>query len=430
MTAAVLDRVAGRMAAEAMRDGLPMSVDMAEATIVAALKAPDRGSIFDVATVIAWRTLKAADRGMFDSLAAELSGNQRAVLDRRLRDEEGAASALDADSSPLVAVDIVDFIAGLAPPSYALDGVLIGGYCFAVTGQSGHGKTAIALTLCAAVALGLPFAGHETEQARVLYIAGENPDDVRIRVVALLEALDIPPEAIAGRIQFVDQSFTLAERHAELMHLIESGGFGLVVLDTDQALSSDADENDNRQRVEHAKRVRMLTRASTKPTVVDLCHPPVNAGRTALRPRGGSSFLAEVDGNIGVWMEEGETRAEMFRTAKFRGPMFEPMTFEIKVIELDSIKDRKGRPMTAAIALPADEADADTDEATRRRRIGLLADISSDPAGSIRDRARRTGAPKSTISRDIRFLTDRGAIVEGLHGHELTAKGKKWLAAT
>ena len=180
-----------------------LTVELAEKTLRGCFDGPDRNAVFDHASVAAWLILKAEDRPLFDSFWNALDRPYQQTLDRRLRDEEAKRGAAEADSSPLVAVDILDFIAALAPPSYALDGVLIRGYCFAVTGQSGHGKTAIALTLCAAVALGLPFAGHDTEQARVLYIAGENPDDVRIRVFALLEALEIPHESIAGRIQFV-----------------------------------------------------------------------------------------------------------------------------------------------------------------------------------------------------------------------------------
>jgi hypothetical protein len=253
----------------------------------------------------------------------------------------------------------------------------------------------------------LPFAGLEMEKTRVLYIAGENPDDVRMRVLALLEALDIAVTDFDGHLQFLDQSFTLAGRHKELMSLIDDGQFGLVVLDTDQALSSDADENDNRERIEHAKRVRMLTKTKSRPTVIDLCHPPGNALRTSVRPRGGSSFLAEIDGNLGVWIEDGDTRAEMFRTSKFRGPMFDALQFDIKVVELPTLTDRKGRAMTAAIALPSEVSDAQADAATRARRQALLADISMHPEASLREREKRTGIPKNTIGRDIKHLSRR-----------------------
>jgi len=330
----------------------------------------------------------------------------------------------------LRAIDTAEFVSSLSAPSYLLDGMLIRGYCFAFTGHSGHGKTAVTLTLAVAVALGTTFAGRETEQARVLYVAGENPDDVRLRMLALLDHLEIDAETLGDSLMFVDSSFTLAERHAELLHLIEAGDFGLVVLDTDQALSSDADENSNAERVEHAKRVRMLTKTKQRPAVIDLCHPPASAARNALRPRGGSAFLAEIDGNLGVWIDEGDTRAELFRTTKFRGPMFEPLTFDIKVVEVSSLADSKGRRMTAAIAVPADETSLQADEAARVRRVALLEDVSLHLSATVRERAKRIDAPTTTVYRDLRFLVDKGAITEMLGGHEITGKGKKWLGAT
>lgn len=321
------------------------------------------------------------------------------------------------------------FVRALEPPTYAVDGLLIRGYCYAFTGQSGHGKTTIAMHLAAVKSVGEPFAGRETTAERVLYIAGENPDDVRMRALAQAGALRLSPDTLESRLLFLDRSFTLAERHAELMSVIEDGGFGMVILDTDQALASEADEKDNRERIEHAKRVRLLTKSRPRPTVIDLCHPPVNAGRNALRPRGGSSFLAEIDGNAGVWLDDGDTRAELFRTPKFRGPMFDPLVFEIKVIELPELADHKGRPMTTAIAMPADEVDTETDEAARRRRLALLGDISLHPGATVRDRAGRTGSPTTTVYRDLRYLLGKGAIVEAMEGHEITPRGKKWLAA-
>lgn len=367
-----------------------------------------------------------ATRPLYARLNERLAGELR----RAVREHRKVERAQAGGGAPLIARSIPAFLADLAPPTYLLDGILIAGYCFAITGQSGHGKTAIALSLGVAASLGLPFAGFDTEQVKVLYVAGENPDDVRLRVRALLDAAQLEPTDLEPNLMVLDQSFTLADRHAELMELIEEGGFGLVILDTDQALSSDADENDNRERVEHAKRVRMLTRAAPRPTVIDLCHPPVNAGRNALRPRGGSSFLAEIDGNLGVWMDEGDTRAELFRTNKFRGPMFDPLSFEIKVIELASLADSRGRPMTAAIALPAGEPDRDADDAARTRRMDLLSDISRNPSSAIRERAERLGIPRNTVHRDIKYLLDKGAIADALQGHDLTPKGKKWLAAT
>jgi hypothetical protein len=406
--------------------------ELAQFTVDAVLRGfeTDPTMAFGDGSLWAFRHLEQTDRPLFLGVMSRLPRRVAEEIRGELRRSSKVNGHQPKAEDALRPVGIAEFVAALEPPTYTLDGVLIAGYCFAVTGHSGHGKTAVTLTLAVAVALGQVFAGHETEQARVLYVAGENPDDVRLRVLALLDHLDLDAETLGNRLMFVDRSFTLAERHAELMQLIEAGGFGLVVLDTDQALSSDADENSNAERVEHAKRVRMLTRTKPRPTVIDLCHPPASAARNALRPRGGSAFLAEIDGNLGVWIDEGDTRAELFRTTKFRGPMFEPLAFDIKVVKVRSLTDSKGRRMTAAIAVPADETDVQADEAARARRRALLGDISMHPGATVRERSKRISAAKSTINRDLQHLVKRGAIAEAMDGHEITPKGKKWLAAT
>lgn len=373
------------------------------------------------------RMIEGARRNGYDRARNGAGAAQTAAEDAE--HQRGGADAEAADDA-LRPVGFRSFVQALEPPTYAVDGLLIRGYCYSFTGPSGHGKTAIAMNLAAVKSVGELFAGRETTAERVLYVAGENPDDVRMRALAQAGALRLSPDVLEDRLQFIDRSFALGDRHAELMKVIEAGGFGMVILDTDQALSSDADENSNAERIEHAKRVRMLTKTAPRPTVIDLCHPPVNAGRNALRPRGGSSFLAEIDGNAGVWMDDGDTRAELFRTPKFRGPMFEPLLFDIKVIELAGLADSKGRPMTTAIALPADEADTEADEAARRRRLSLLADISLHPGSTVRERATRTGSPTTTVYRDLRYLLSKGAINEAMDGHEITPRGKKWLAAS
>ncbi len=53
-----------------------------------------------------------------------------------------------------------------------------------------------------------------------------------------------------------------------------------------------------------------------------------------------------------------------------------------------------------------------------------------NPQSSPFERARRLSLPKSNVYRDIKHLIAKGAITESLDGHEITPKGKKWLAST
>ena len=78
-----------------------------------------------------------------------------------------------------------DFVSGFQPPDYLVEGMLQRRFVYAMTGQTGHAKTAIALRIartgvsCADYAM---LGHHRVEKGRVIYFVGENPDDVRMRV--------------------------------------------------------------------------------------------------------------------------------------------------------------------------------------------------------------------------------------------------------
>jgi hypothetical protein len=107
----------------------------------------------------------------------------------------------DKPATPLVIKTSAQFIAGFVPPDYILDGILQQGFLYSLTGATGAGKTSIALRLAASTALGILFAGRETKQCRVLYLAAENPDDTRMRWIALAQAHGIRPGHDRGLLQ-------------------------------------------------------------------------------------------------------------------------------------------------------------------------------------------------------------------------------------
>ena len=59
-----------------------------------------------------------------------------------------------------------EFMAAMRPPAFLVDGVMQRGLLYAITGATGHGKTAIALRLAACVAQGVPFCGRTCGRAR------------------------------------------------------------------------------------------------------------------------------------------------------------------------------------------------------------------------------------------------------------------------
>lgn len=98
-------------------------------------------------------------------------------------------------SAPLV-VSSEEFAGNFTPPDYLIDVVMQRRFLYSLTGNTGAGKTAIALRLAVHVAQGLSIGDYEVEQGRVLYFAGENPDDLRMRLIALSEQMEFDLGAI------------------------------------------------------------------------------------------------------------------------------------------------------------------------------------------------------------------------------------------
>src|SRR4029077_3436050 len=126
---------------------------------------------------------------------------------------------------------------------YTVDGLLQEGFLYSLTGATGAGKTAITLPLAACIGLGIPFAGRETKKRRVLYLAAENPTDVRMRWIALSQQMDFDHDTI--EVFFIEGVFKISQMANVLQQEAArlGGEFGLVVIDTGPVFYEGDDEN-------------------------------------------------------------------------------------------------------------------------------------------------------------------------------------------
>ena len=171
-----------------------------------------------------------------------------------------------------------EFVAGFVPPEYVVVGLLQRRFFYSLTGQTGAGKTAIMLLLSASAALGRPFAGRETKPVRVLYLAAENADDVRMRWIAFAQNMDFDIDTI--EVYFVEGRFSLSKSLQLLRAEAErhGGEFGIVIVDTGPTFFEGKDENENKQLGDHARMLRsLIDTIPGGPCVVANCHPTKNA---------------------------------------------------------------------------------------------------------------------------------------------------------
>ncbi|MDT1061179.1 AAA family ATPase [Paracoccus sp. CPCC 101403] len=316
------------------------------------------------------------------------------------------------------------FTADFVSPEYIIDGIIRRGCLYTLTAPTGSGKTAVMLYASAAISMGMNFGDAEVEHGDVIFLAGENPDDVRARVIATLEFYGIQPDKC--RLHFIPGTFSiradmerLREEAAKLNNLV------MVVIDTFAAYFDGDDENSNAQALDFARVVRKVTQFPGKPAVVMPAHPVKNAARDNLTPKGGSSLLNEVDGNLTLWNDAGVIKLHW--QGKFRGAEFEALRFELEKRESDKLKDAKGRRMPTVLAKPLMEMRAiQIARDQLSREDAFLLSLEANPDYTVRAHSDVIGVPSmGAMSRLIDRLAEQGLIKKFRNRWELTKKGER-----
>ena len=90
----------------------------------------------------------------------------------------------------------VAFIGGFVPPDYLIDGILQRRFIYSVTARPAAARRRFSMSIAASVDQGLNIGPCEVQRGRVLYLAGENPNDVRMRWLAQLEQLGLEMDQV------------------------------------------------------------------------------------------------------------------------------------------------------------------------------------------------------------------------------------------
>ena len=325
-----------------------------------------------------------------------------------------------------------EFIRDFTPPDYLIDGFLQRRFLYSLTGKTGSGKTAIELLLAASIALGRPIGSKEVQQGSVLYFAGENPDDVRMRWIAMSQQMNFDIETVD--VHFVPGVFSISGLADRVRREVEGlGGVSLVIIDTTAAYFEGDDENSNAQMGRYARMQRSLVELPGAPTVMALCHPVKNASDDNLLPRGGGAYLNEVDGNLTA--KSNNNVVELHWQGKFRGPEFAPLSFQLRTVTHERLKDSNGRQLRTVVASHLTEAgENELRTIARGNEDRLLALLSTNTGASHSNLARlagwtmKDGEPyKVMVRRILSKLKKDGLIADGRDGPELTDAGRKQL---
>ena len=270
------------------------------------------------------------------------------------------------------------FVAGYTPPDYLVHGLLLEAFLYCLAGATGAGKTAITLRLAASLALGIPFAGRKTKKRRVLYLAAENPVDIRMRWIALAQQMDFDADTI--EVYFIEGVFRISKMTNALKEEAEriGGEFGLIIVDTGPVFYEGDDENNRNQQGKHAELRGLINTIPGKPSVLANVHPVKNAGPDNLLPAGGGNFLNQVDGNLTAAKTDSTT--EMHWQGKFRGVEFAPIHFLLRTVTHQTLKDSEGGLIPTVVCDWI--SDTAKEEITKQKLSDedqLLAAIAADP---------------------------------------------------
>ncbi len=331
-----------------------------------------------------------------------------------------------------------DFIGAFVPPEFLIDGIVQRRYFYSMTAQTGVGKTSIAMDWMARVVSEQPIGDRDVQQGNVLYLAGENPDDVRARWLVLSRAMKIDPNT--DKVTWIVGIKDLGAEAARLVTESTKKGlsYSLVVIDTAAAYNvAGDDENSNSQAGAYARQLRSLTNLPGGPCVVALCHPTKSAKDDGLVPRGGGAFLNEVDGNMAVVRKDSSLIVAPF--GKFRGDMSWSLRYEIEVIkDHPKLKDARGRQMNSVLARPVgDGVAAVMEKRTDADMETVLAIVHSRPGATPSDLARILGwtfGPKAApnvnrVKRNLARLAADKLVKEIMGKWRATSTGEKELNA-
>jgi hypothetical protein len=300
--------------------------------------------------------------------------------------------------------------------SWLIKGVLPRANFGVFYGASGSGKSFFVFDMAAAVSRGLPWRGHRTAKARVLWIAAEGQEDMRKRVLGYCMHHGLDPAEL--EMQFISNAPNLMElvdvkalvKQILAAAAVGGGGFDLIVIDTLAQVMPGGNENsgeDMGKVMGHCKEITRLTGAMVAP----VHHSGKDESRGA---RGWSGLRAACDFEFEV-IRVGEDRCATVTKMK-GGADGAEFGFRLETITVG--KDEDGDDETTCVMQTTDStreglaAGADPTTVSGRDVMDKLFVLAGDGAVTFNELQQAVVAtkPRGAGNRDARPVTAGVAI--------------------
>lgn len=211
------------------------------------------------------------------------------------------------------------------------------------TGQSNSGKTTVLEYLAFCVALGLPFGPHKTMRGRVLWIAGEDSYNARLRFMAMCTEYGVQPAELDETLLVLSQPVAVLDKaHMNAFHKAvdeqvgADASFTLVLIDSKSVCWGGEDENSNDENAQFVQDLGKHFVAMYGSSVIVTHHVTKSKEKEEQTARGASALINNIDHEWKFEMRA-MSMTTIMEPGKLRIARWEPMRFAIKVVELDGV---------------------------------------------------------------------------------------------
>lgn len=244
------------------------------------------------------------------------------VLSRAL---ERASYAPDQLPFKLLSLDDIRNLPEIEP---LIDGIIDHGTVTMLAGESGKGKSFLALDWAFSVANGRPWQGRRVREGKVLYIAAEGVYGIRKRLAAWES---VNGTVNADNMTVIGSAVQLAVA-GDLAGLTKvAKNYDLIVIDTLSRTAAGLEENsatDMSQYVDACYKIRDA--AEDAGATVLIVH---HTGYNATRQRGSSALYANIDGQIMVEAEDPHQFMKVTVSKRKDGPTGDPIAMMLDNVE-------------------------------------------------------------------------------------------------
>ncbi len=245
------------------------------------------------------------------------------------------------------AVEPLDTFVTRPAPTWLIKNVLPAADLIVLYGESGAGKSFVALDLAGCIAQGLPWRGQRVRKGRVVYVAAEGSGGFRNRVVAYCMQRGLNPADLDIGVIPAAPNLMLHDDAIDVCKSIMTWGTpDLVIVDTFAQVTPGANENAAEDMGKALANCRGIRRATGAPVM--LVH---HSGKDATRgARGWSGLKAAADAELEVAKGVG---GRVLRTTKQKdGDGDLAWGFNLQVLPIG--EDSDGDPITSCVVIEAE----------------------------------------------------------------------------